>query len=226
MAPHLELTHATSLEDFCAPANLKLLRQLLPAAPQAAQPERRTLSPGLLKAKQRAARQQLVFDFDFEEIREQRRLRLQELAAPLHRRDTDEPDAPLHFDAEVTKQLTCTDCKVHREVPEHFNDFSLDFCPEGGHTVERMLSSYFEGEEVAVTCEKCGAAGAMLWKRLTRPPRVLALHLKRFRYCTFTGGYEKHSASVAMASFASAMAASSLAADLSKAFFLSSVRSN
>lgn len=135
-----------------------------------------------------------------EEIREQRRLRLQEqaLEGNVRRRDTDEPDAPLHFDAEVTKQLTCTDCKVHREVPEHFNDFSLDFCPEGGHTVERMLSSYFEGEEVAVTCEKCGAAGAMLWKRLTRPPRVLALHLKRFRYCTFTGGYEKQSASVAV----------------------------
>jgi len=49
---------------------------------------------------------------------------------------------------------------------------------------------------VAVTCEKCGAAGAVLRKLLTRPPRVLALHLKRFRYSTFTGGYEKQSASV------------------------------
>jgi len=133
-----------------------------------------------------------------EEIKRQRRLQLQEQVQEgnVRRRDTDESDAPLHFDAEVTKHLTCSDCKVHREVPEHFNDFSLDFCLEGGHTVERMLTAYFEGEEVAVTCEKCGAAGAVLRKLLTRPPRVLALHLKRFRYSTFTGGYEKQSASV------------------------------
>jgi uncharacterized UBP type Zn finger protein len=104
--------------------------------------------------------------------------------------------APLHFEAEVAKQLTCARCGVCRDIREYFNDFSLDLCPPESPFLEQMVNSYFEPEQVSARCEACGCESATLHKRITRPPAVLALHLKRFKYTGLTGTCEKRSSPI------------------------------
>lgn len=112
------------------------------------------------------------------------------------------------LDSEVQKTLRCINCKESRDVFERFRDFSLDFpaaqqTPAGfsGSNDERcelgtMLHSYFKQELLEVRCENCGAVAANMSKQLTRDPKVLVLHLKRFVPNVEKQRYEKQHQSV------------------------------
>jgi len=103
-------------------------------------------------------------------------------------------DAPVlatqqHLDSEVHKELECLECFEPRDVSERFRDFSLDFSHKpidltsttGNRcSLRDMLAAYFSAEVLEAKCESCGHPKAQMKKRLSVPPRVLVLHLKRF----------------------------------------------
>ncbi|OLP90981.1 Ubiquitin carboxyl-terminal hydrolase 23 [Symbiodinium microadriaticum] len=102
-----------------------------------------------------------------------------------------------HFDAELLKQLTCTQCGKPRQVTERFRDFSLDFRTDVNPlSIEAMFRSYFDAETVEAKCEHCEATSALLETQLSEAPRVLVLHLKRFVPNIEQQRYEKQHQSV------------------------------
>ncbi|CAE7322184.1 Usp37 [Symbiodinium sp. CCMP2592] len=102
-----------------------------------------------------------------------------------------------HFDAELLKQLTCTQCGKPRQVIERFRDFSLDFRTDANPlSIEAMFRSYFDAETVEAKCEHCEATSALLETQLTEAPRLLVLHLKRFVPNVEKQRYEKQHQSV------------------------------
>ncbi|CAE7248955.1 USP26 [Symbiodinium necroappetens] len=102
-----------------------------------------------------------------------------------------------HFDAELLKQLTCTQCGKPRQVTERFRDFSLDFRTDVNPlSIEAMFRSYFDAETVEAKCEHCEATSALLETQLSEAPRVLVLHLKRFVPNMEQQRYEKQHQSV------------------------------
>jgi len=88
-----------------------------------------------------------------------------------------------HLDSAVEKRLECVECHQSRTMTERFRDFSIDF-EEGDRSAScslaSMLRSYFAPEELEATCAHCDHPAARMEKRLSIPPRVLVLHLKRF----------------------------------------------
>jgi len=101
-----------------------------------------------------------------------------------------------HFDAELQKQLTCTQCQRSRTVTERFRDFSLDFSESMPGSLEDMLRNYFHPELLEAKCEHCEANTARLDTQLSETPRVLVLHLKRFVPNMEKQCYEKQHQSV------------------------------
>jgi hypothetical protein len=88
--------------------------------------------------------------------------------------------------AVVTRTLRCDGCGAASCARELVRAFSLEV-PAGGAgappvDVAALLARAFAPETGVVRrCEACGAATATLQRALHRPPRVLLLHLKRFR---------------------------------------------
>ncbi|XP_059212890.1 ubiquitin carboxyl-terminal hydrolase 37-like [Centropristis striata] len=107
---------------------------------------------------------------------------LQDIAAFNNRRYTCPVENHLVFKLENTR--TCKRCGVESKRQEVFTNLSLDLVPGG--TVDDMLQEYLKEMELEYRCE-CG--GKISGQRLAFEtlPRVLILHLKRFR---FTSNYQ------------------------------------
>ena len=105
----------------------------------------------------------------------------------------------INFTTEVEHELTCTQCG-HRwcrgEVMRHF---SLDLPSASQQTtrapggrpppspdLQSLLSAFFADDAVEVACERCDGHTATVTHRISKLPRVLTLHLKRFDH-TATG---------------------------------------
>lgn len=86
----------------------------------------------------------------------------------------------------VAHELRCCACGHVTQGTELHNHLSLDLPPHGAGgvvPVESLLSSFFAPETVAKDCDRCGAQRGehALRRTLSTLPRVLVLHLKRFR---------------------------------------------
>lgn len=122
------------------------------------------------------------------------------------------------FGSTVRKTLTCTRCGRERESEETFSDLSLDV--ELGSSkrpaarsflslffsslvpawlrgvrarapaVRELVAAFFGPRELECRCG-CGGTRVREQRALVRPPRVLALHLKRFRADAARGTYSK-----------------------------------
>eukprot|EP00887_Chlorella_sp_A99_P002774 scaffold6.g2774.t1 len=116
-----------------------------------------------------------------------RQVRISETADPVAR----------NLGLALQHELTCGACGHASRVVEQYSHLSLEL-PEGDlqdpasvpPSLDSLLRRYFQDEEVDKACESCGAACVRhaLRHRVRRLPRVLALHLKRFRVVPGPGG--------------------------------------
>ncbi|XP_040920935.1 ubiquitin carboxyl-terminal hydrolase 37-like [Toxotes jaculatrix] len=88
----------------------------------------------------------------------------------------------LLFKMENTR--TCKSCGAQSKHEEEFTNLSLDLVPRG--SVEEMLQEYQRETELEYTCT-CGGKTSSYKSAFATLPRMLVLHLKRFR---FTHSYE------------------------------------
>ncbi|XP_035535009.1 ubiquitin carboxyl-terminal hydrolase 37-like [Morone saxatilis] len=102
---------------------------------------------------------------------------LQVVAASTGRRYTCPVDDHLVFRMEHTR--TCKRCGLQSTRQEEFSNLSLDLVPGG--SVEDMLQDYVEETELEFRCE-CGGNTSGQRSAFVTLPRVLVLHLKRFRF--------------------------------------------
>jgi len=100
-----------------------------------------------------------------------------------------EPQKPLcpiavNFQMVIKNIVQCKNCdyflhniSVHRdiaiEIPLEYADSSLD--------MKYLMRQFFRPEEVEHICEQCGQEDARLFHYIEALPRVLVVHLKRFR---------------------------------------------
>jgi len=76
-------------------------------------------------------------------------------------------------------RLTCDSCKYTRAHKESFFHLSLEIGSDTTTVVEG-LRKFFSPEKREVKCEKCFCETAMQTMEITRLPRALLLHFKRF----------------------------------------------
>lgn len=92
-----------------------------------------------------------------------------------------------NFSCEIEHIRTCSACKRSSEpVKEFFRDFSITV-PDDGNTlpkpsIQQLMEAHFEDTCVEYTCETCGSHTSTIRHHIRRLPRVLVLHLKRFRF--------------------------------------------
>ncbi|CAJ1959077.1 unnamed protein product [Cylindrotheca closterium] len=84
-----------------------------------------------------------------------------------------------YMTTEVRLCLTCESCKYRRSQKETFFHLSLDLAPDCT-SVEEGLRKFFAPERREVKCEKCFYGSALQTTEITRLPKAILLHLKRF----------------------------------------------
>lgn len=91
-----------------------------------------------------------------------------------------------HFATEVRTTLQCNSCTFSRSKTEMFRclsldvaatDTSTDVCPT---SVKECLNRFFASEKRKVKCEKCFFDTATQTSEISKLPRALLLHFKRF----------------------------------------------
>ena len=92
---------------------------------------------------------------------------------------TDSSPVDDYFLTEVRSRLTCESCKYSRSHVEKYYHLSLDIGNDSG-SVEDGLRKFFASEKVEIKCEKCFGETACQTKEITRLPKALLLHFKRF----------------------------------------------
>ena len=100
-----------------------------------------------------------------------------------------------NFTTAVAATLTCESCGDACVRHETFRHLSVELpessCADGSADVElaSLLDGFFTPEMLERKCERdgCDGTSATLVRRIVRLPRVLVVHLKRFRYVQ-TGG--------------------------------------
>ena len=97
---------------------------------------------------------------------------------------TDEVKIPSPVDACFTTatrvRLTCDSCMYTRTHEETFLHLSLEIGADSTSSVDEGLRRFFAPEKREIKCEKCFCATATQTSEITRLPRVLLLHFKRF----------------------------------------------
>lgn len=84
-----------------------------------------------------------------------------------------------YFTTEVRVCLTCDSCKYRRSHTETYLHLSLEIGPAIGN-IEEGLRAFFKPEKRDIKCEKCFFETAMQTTEITKLPRALLFHLKRF----------------------------------------------
>ena len=93
------------------------------------------------------------------------------------------------FGIRTTCSLKCESCGFERSFEEKLLDLSLDLPeaaapaapPAAPVALSALLDGYFAPETICLDCEKCDGTRATQTRRIAALPKVLALHLKRFR---------------------------------------------
>jgi len=85
-----------------------------------------------------------------------------------------------HFGTEVRSRLTCDSCKYTRSKIEKYLFLSIDIQDPEDNTVEEGLRCFFAPEKLDLKCEKCFCETAVQTTEITRLPKALLLHFKRF----------------------------------------------
>ena len=97
-----------------------------------------------------------------------------------------------NFTTAVAATLTCEACGDECTRHETFRHLSVELPEDGGTSTDlaALLTGFFAPEALERKCEKGGCDGtrAVLTRKIVRLPRVLVVHLKRFRYVGQTGG--------------------------------------
>lgn len=98
-----------------------------------------------------------------------------------HDRQEDDTPSPVdtHFATEVRSRLTCDSCKFSRSQIEKYLHLSIDIGTTSG-SVEEGLRNFFAPEQREIKCEKCFCETATQCTEITRLPKALLLHFKRF----------------------------------------------
>ena len=84
-----------------------------------------------------------------------------------------------YFRMEVRVRLTCDSCKYTRTHLENFLHLSLEIGPDSC-SVADGLRKFFAPEKRELKCEKCFCESAHRTMEVTRLPKALLLHFKRF----------------------------------------------
>ena len=96
-----------------------------------------------------------------------------------------------YFTTEVRNHLTCDSCKFTRSQIETFRCLSLELVDSGSsektfsgfqynQTIQESLRKFLSPEKREIKCEKCFFDTATRTTEITKLPRALLLHLKRF----------------------------------------------
>jgi ubiquitin C-terminal hydrolase len=83
------------------------------------------------------------------------------------------------FTTEVRVCLTCDSCKYRRSHTETYLHLSLEIGPPIG-SIEEGIRVFFKPEKRDVKCEKCFCETASQITEITKLPRAMLFHLKRF----------------------------------------------
>jgi hypothetical protein len=89
-----------------------------------------------------------------------------------------------NFELELEHGFVCLACGRSSAVREPFRQLSLEVprSPDGGEVrLDALLEEFFREEEIERTCEHCGHRRSRQRHWIARLPRLLILHLKRFR---------------------------------------------
>ncbi|XP_065052207.1 ubiquitin carboxyl-terminal hydrolase 37-like isoform X2 [Rhopilema esculentum] len=91
-----------------------------------------------------------------------------------------------NFECQVSHNIECEECRNQIAKEEIFYDFSLDIPEIDENTdpeeknLQDLLQDYFEEEKIGYKCEKCECENANLSHHISKLPRVMILHLKRY----------------------------------------------
>ncbi|GAM18565.1 hypothetical protein SAMD00019534_017400 [Acytostelium subglobosum LB1] len=88
-----------------------------------------------------------------------------------------------NFRSTITKLITCTKCKDMTTTLEVFTDISLDILhsPSKTYDIQELLDIYLKEERIERKCEVCSHGESIISKHFSGAPKVLALHIKRFK---------------------------------------------
>lgn len=102
-------------------------------------------------------------------------------ATKAHEEQECPPTSPVdsYFTTEVRVCLTCDSCKYTRNKTETYLHLSLEIGAISG-SVEDGLRKFFAPETREIKCEKCFCETAQQTMHVTRLPRAMLLHFKRF----------------------------------------------
>jgi ubiquitin C-terminal hydrolase len=91
------------------------------------------------------------------------------------------PTSPVdsYFTTQVRVCLTCDSCKYTRNKTETYLHLSLEIGATSG-SVEDGLRKFFAPETREIKCEKCFCETAQQTMNITKLPRAMLLHFKRF----------------------------------------------
>lgn len=84
-----------------------------------------------------------------------------------------------YMTTEVRVCLTCESCKYRRSHTETYFHLSLELGPDCS-SVDEGLRKFFAPERREIKCEKCFHESALQTAEITRLPKAIMLHLKRF----------------------------------------------
>lgn len=90
--------------------------------------------------------------------------------------------SPVHsnFTTEVRVFLTCESCKYRRSHTETYLHLSLQIGLDSCSNVEDCVRKFFTPEKREIKCEKCFHSTALQTMEITKLPKALLFHLKRF----------------------------------------------
>lgn len=88
------------------------------------------------------------------------------------------------FEGECITRIICRNCKKYVEISDKFLDLSLAIKRKKNCHIYDCFNRYFNEDKVVdcYKCEKCGKKSqAMKTARLVKIPKILVIHLKRFK---------------------------------------------
>lgn len=85
-----------------------------------------------------------------------------------------------NFTTEVCVSLTCESCKYRRSHNESYLHLSLEIGSSSCSNIDDCVRKFFAPEKREIKCEKCFHNSAVQTTEITKLPKALLFHLKRF----------------------------------------------
>uniref|UniRef100_A0A5S6QK77 Ubiquitin carboxyl-terminal hydrolase n=1 Tax=Trichuris muris TaxID=70415 RepID=A0A5S6QK77_TRIMR len=96
-----------------------------------------------------------------------------------------------NFAFSICHYLKCKECDAICSREEQFFDLPLNItgfasgdCSQlqSRHSLQTLVSKFFLEETISYTCAHCGCSETVVHHRITKLPRILILHVKRYKY--------------------------------------------